>query len=144
LEVGQGFFIPLEAPNTMDTLVFSIHRQIMQYKLANSEVELNEDGDEVLENVTIRSRLRNTDGSFKLGPDGLPKISVASVLRNKLIGPSFMARAVLKGDRIVEGTQEEIDAENKAIAKAKAENKEVPINESTQAVADGVLVIRVD
>jgi hypothetical protein len=117
LEVGQAFFVPLEAPNTMDTLVFGVHRQVMQYKLVNSEIELNEDGDEVLENVTIRSRLRNTDGSFKLGPDGLPKISASSISRHKLIGPSFMVKPVLKDDQIAE---------------------------ETKAEADGVLVIRVD
>jgi hypothetical protein len=144
LAVGQGFFVPLEYPNTMDTLVYSVHRQVMQYKLANSEVELNEDGDEVLENVTVLTKARNPDGSFKLGPDGQPKIGGGSVTRHKLIGPSFMVKAVRKGDRIVAGTPEEIDTENKAIDQARADHKEVPINENTQAVADGVLVIRVD
>lgn len=117
LAVGQGFFVPLEHPNTMDILSYNIHRQVSQFKLQNSQAELNEDGDDVLENVTIRSRIRNKDGSFALDGSGNPKLSASSVSRPKLIGPSFIVKHVLKDDLVAENTKSE---------------------------ADGVLVIRVD
>lgn len=118
LTIGQAFFIPLEPNYTIDKLVFDANKQAYRFRIQNSSIEKNEDGDEILENITIRSRLRNLDGSFKLDGDGNPKLSATAVSRPRLIGPKFIVKSVIGGDAIGEND-------------AKAE-------------ADGVLVIRVD
>ena len=107
LEVGQGFFIPLEDDNTIDKLYTATNKQANQFRLQNSEVEKNDEGDEILENFTVRARLRNPDGSFVLDGQGEPKLSVSSGLRQKLIGPSFAVRAIVKDDEIAENTKAE-------------------------------------
>jgi hypothetical protein len=117
LAVGQGFHIPLEAGNTMDKLTYATHRQVNDFCFRNSEVELNEDGDEVLENITIRARVRNRDGSFVLDGNGLPKLTASSVSRPRLIGPRFTVVSVYRDNEIAE---------------------------NVKAEADGVLVIRLD
>lgn len=117
LAVGQGFFIPLEPDTTLEKLSAAAHRQADQFRRENSEVERNDEGDEVLENFTINARVRNRDGTLKLDPDGNAKLAVSSGLRPKLIGPIFAVKTVRKDDEIAE---------------------------DTKAEADGVLVIRLD
>ncbi len=109
LEVGQGFFVPLEAPNTIDKLLVAVHKQVSLFRIQNSEVEKNDEGDEVLENFTVNAKLRNADGSYKLDGDGKPKLSVSSGLRPKLIGPMFVVRAVAKEDQLSENDKAEAD-----------------------------------
>jgi len=117
LEVGQGFFVPLESNVTMDKLVHSTNKQANMFSVQNSNIERNEEGDEILENLTVRARLRNPDGSFQVDSGGQPKLTSTALTRPKLIGPRFMVRAV---------------------------NKDDEVSENNKAEADGVLVIRVD
>jgi hypothetical protein len=109
LEIGQGFFVPLENDSTMDKLMTATNKQANIYRTENSEVEKNDEGDDVLENFTVNARKRKPDGSFELDGDGQPKLTVSSGLRPKLIGPMFMVKAVHKDDEISENNKSEVD-----------------------------------
>lgn len=109
LAVGQGLFIPVEPNNTLEKLAVAIHRQVDQFRHENSQIERNEDGDEVFENVTIRGKVRHRDGTVKLDPDGNPKLTANSTIRPKLIGPSFAVKAVRKDDEISKDAKSEAD-----------------------------------
>jgi hypothetical protein len=109
LNVGQGLFIPLESNNTIDKLMTAIHRQVDLFRNQYSEIERNEEGDQIYENVTIRARKRKPDGSFELDGEGVPKLTASSVLRPKLIGPMFRIRAIKKDDEFAKGTKSDSD-----------------------------------
>lgn len=117
ISIGQGFFVPLGDGDTLDKLVVAMSKQVNQYRIQNSQIETNDEGDNVLETITIDAKQRNPDGSFKLDGEGVPKVSIATVMRPKLIGPMFMIKAVHKDDNM----GDEVSAES-----------------------DGVLVIRLD
>lgn len=109
LQIGQGFFVSIEDDNTVAKLVVAMSKQVNQYCVQNSQVEKNEEGDDILETLTINTRLRNPDGSFKLDGEGVPKVSIATVLRPRLIGPKFMVRAVYKDAEIADDVKSEKD-----------------------------------
>jgi hypothetical protein len=109
VEIGQGFFVPLETGNTMDQLVVSTSKAANDYRLQNSEVERNNEGDEVWEDVTVKARKRKPDGTFELDGDGVPKLTVSSGLRPRLIGPMFMVKPVHKDDELSENNKSEAD-----------------------------------
>lgn len=109
LAVGQGVFIPVELNNTLEKLTAAIHRQVNQFRRENSQIEKNDNGDEVLENVTINAKVRHRDGTIKLDPDGNEKLVATSGLRPKLIGPSFAVKSVRADDKIGENTKAEAD-----------------------------------
>jgi hypothetical protein len=105
---GQGFFIPLEANNTMDKLVLATHKQVTQFRTQNSEVEKNDEGDDILESFTVNVKVRNPDGSIVMDGDS-PKLTVSSGLRPKLIGPNFAVRVIHKDDEIGKNIKAEGD-----------------------------------
>lgn len=108
LAIGQGMFIPLEEGDTLEKLSVAIHRQVSQFRKENSQAEVNDDGDEILENVTINAKARNTDGTVKL-VDGNPKLIASHIVRPKLIGPNFAVKSVKADDEIGETIKAEID-----------------------------------
>src|ERR1700761_4644866 len=69
LEVDEGVFVPTEPGKTTDKLVESMHKAIYQHRYLHSEVERDEDGDEILEMLCIKTRQRNEDGTIQLHPD---------------------------------------------------------------------------
>lgn len=105
---GQGFFIPLEPNNTMDKLVWATHKQVQQFRVQNSEIEKNDEGDDILENFTVNVKVRNPDGSIQMDGDN-PKLTVSSGLRPKLIGPNFAVRVIRKDDEIGENIKADGD-----------------------------------
>lgn len=108
LELNQGMFIPVEENSTIDALMAKVFKQVDQYRKQNSEVERDEDGDDVMEDVCINKKQRNDDGTVKLDGD-TPRMTVKSGFRPKLIGPNFAVKAVVKGDKI--GDDDEADAD---------------------------------
>lgn len=108
LEVGQGMFIPVEEKNTTDALMSKIYSQVNQYRKQASEVERDENGDDVMEDVCINQKKRNDDGTVQLDGDK-PRLTVKSGFRPKLIGPSFTVKAVVKGDQLAENNEAEGD-----------------------------------
>lgn len=108
MEFGQGMFIPVEKHSTIDKLMAKIHKQVDQYRKQNSEVERDEDGDDVMEDVAINKKQRNEDGTVKLDGD-VPRLGIKSGFRPKLIGPNFAVKSVVKGDKLSDGEEAEAD-----------------------------------
>jgi hypothetical protein len=119
LDIGMGMFVPVEQGSTTDALMSKLYKQVDQFKKQYSEQEVDENGDTVMEDVTINIKLRNEDGTVKLD-GGTPRLSIKSGFRPKLIGPNFAVKAVVKGDKIGWGGDDDYD----------------------EAEADGALVIR--
>lgn len=108
LELNQGMFIPVEENSTTDALMTKLHKQVDQYRKQNSEVERDEDGDDVMEDVAINKKKRNDDGTIQLDGDK-PRLGIKSGFRPKLIGPNFVVKAVVKGDKIGENNEADGD-----------------------------------
>lgn len=97
LEVDEGVFIPTEVGKTTDKLVESMHKAIYRQRYLHSEVERDEDGDEILEMLCIKTRKRNEDGTIQLHPDLTPIEGANFVQRSKLVSArNYMLRAVTK------------------------------------------------
>ncbi len=105
---GQGMFIPVEENKTTDNLMNKLYHQIDQYRKQASEVERDENGDDVMEDVAINQKKRNEDGTVQL--DGsVPRLGIKSGFRPKLIGPTFVVKAVVKGDTLAENNEADGD-----------------------------------
>ena len=114
LTIGQGMFIPVEKGRTTDALMTKLHSQVDKFRKQNSEIERDENGDDVMEDVAINVKKRNDDGTVQL--DGnVPRLTIKSGFRPKLVGPNFVVKSVVKDDEI---------------------------GENNKAVSDGALVIR--
>lgn len=103
LSVGQGVFLPVEPNSTLDKLNDDVHKSILLSRRAGI-VELNQFGDEVHEQVIIKTRKRNPDGTLALD-HGKYIYGADPVTRPKLLcggedNPSFMIRSVLKDEVI--------------------------------------------
>lgn len=99
LDLNQGLFIKVES--TTDALMAKLYKQVDQYRKQNSEIERDENGDDVMEDVAINQKKRNEDGTVQLDGDK-PRLGVKSGFRPKLIGPNFVIKAVVKDDKIGE------------------------------------------
>ncbi len=99
MELNQGFFIP-NAPN--QTTLDNAKALAIQIGIANklfSVIELDENGDEVWEDVYIRTTKRNSDGSVQLDGGGWPIIGHDPIARPNIIyNRRFAARQLVKGD----------------------------------------------
>lgn len=108
LEIGQGMFIPVEQNSTTDKLMSMLYKQVDQYRKQNSEIERDEDGDDVMEDVAINKKKRNEDGTVQLD-GGVPRLGIKSGFRPKLVGPNFVVKAVVKGDKLAEDNEADRD-----------------------------------
>lgn len=110
LDVGQGFFVPLKRMQTTDQLVADMNKQIYYVRQLYSEIERNEDGDEIWDHVTIKERKRNADGTIQLHSDNTP-IEGANFNHEakRTYYRNFIAKAVVKGDEISDGFKVEED-----------------------------------
>lgn len=108
LKHGQGMFIPVEKGKTTDDLMAKLYKMADQFRKQNSDVERDEDGDDVMEDVAINKKQRNDDGTVKLD-GGVPRLGIKSGFRPKLIGPQLIVRAVVKGDKLSDGNEAEGD-----------------------------------
>jgi len=111
LEFGQGMFIPVEKGSTTDALMAKLYKQVDQYRKQNSEIERDENGDDVMQDIAINQKKRNEDGTVQMDGDK-PRIGIKSGFVPKLVGPSFIVKAVVKGDKITSGDDgEEADSD---------------------------------
>jgi hypothetical protein len=108
LTVGQGMLIPIPKGQTTDKFMIHMHKQIDQYRKQNSEVERDDVGDDVMEDVAINQKKRNDDGTIQLDGD-TPRLGIKSGFRPKLIGPTFTVKAVVKGDELAENNEADSD-----------------------------------
>lgn len=116
LELGEAFFIPTQPNNTTDNLLAKLHKSINSAKQKYGEVEVNEEGDEIWEVLTIMTKKRNEDGTIQL-ENNKPITGADFHQRPKYIYTrNFVAKAVTKDQEF---------------------------SDSDKAPADGVVVIRV-
>lgn len=117
LEVGQGFFIPTGENKTTDNLMEKMYTAVFNARTQYAQVARDEHGDEILEQLTIKTRKRNDDGTIQLDGGDVPIPGANFVHKPKLIHyRDFIVKPVAKDD---------------------------PIGKNDKAEADGVLVIRV-
>ena len=111
LEVGQGFFVPVDDKLNQQQLVSNMHSSLAAIRQSHAEIEYDADGDEVWETVVIKSRQRNADGTLKLQADGTPfGESASQVMRPMLINPRrFIVKPVVKDYEVGEGSKAERD-----------------------------------
>lgn len=117
LEPGQGFFVPAKDGQTTDNLIENMYRTIHHVRETFAEVQRDENGDEILDNVTVKTRKKNDDGTFQLTGD------------NEVItGANFthMPRAIYTRNFV-----------------AKPVTKDSKLGDSFNAPEDGIIVIRV-
>lgn len=106
LKAKQGLFVAVET--TTDALMSKLFKQVDQFRKQNSEVERDENGDDVMEDVVINVKKRNEDGTVQLDGDK-PRLDIKSGFRPKLVGPMFAVKAVVKGDKISENDTADSD-----------------------------------
>ena len=109
VEIGQGFFVPVEKGNTTDALMGKLHRDINMFREATSECEKDINGDDVWESVVIQTKKRKDD-VIQLDGAGKPIVGANQTNRPKLIySANFIVRPVVKDDEIAEGQKAETD-----------------------------------
>lgn len=77
-------------------------KQVDQYRKQNSEVERDENGDDIMIDLAINQKKRNEDGTVQLD-GGVPRLGIKSGFTPKLIGPNFVVKTVIKGDKLAVG-----------------------------------------
>lgn len=101
LEAGQGLFIAAGAGYTTDMLVEEARKVVTSIRSRFGVVETDENGDEILEQLTVKTRSRNDDGTVKLDAKGRVIEGANFVQRPKLaFVPAFVVKAVVKDDEI--------------------------------------------
>lgn len=100
MDVDQGIFIPVEKGDTTDNLVARLHKDIDAFRKQTSEVEKDENGDDVRESVVIETKKRKDD-VIQLDGAGKPIVGANQTNRYKLIySANFIVRPVVKGDAL--------------------------------------------
>lgn len=101
MKPGQGFFLPNEPAQTTDQAFDKMHSHIVLANNMYAEVECDENGDEVWEEVVIKSRKRGPDGRVLLESSGNPVLGHDPVVRPKLIrSRRYAVRKIAIGDDI--------------------------------------------
>ncbi len=109
LKIEQAFFVPVKPNQTTDEVLAKILKSIEAAKKRYGEPEVNEDGDRILEVLTIETRKRNEDGSVRLNGDK-PILGADFHQRPKYIySRNFIAKAVIKDQELSEGVKAEGD-----------------------------------
>lgn len=100
LKVGQGVFIPNEENQTTDKALAKTHKIILKLREQYSEIETNEDGDEILDQVIVSIRKRNDDGTIQLENDKPVVGANAQNMPRRIYYRNFIAKAVVKNDEL--------------------------------------------
>lgn len=108
LKLNQGMFIPVEENSTTDALMTKLYKQVDQYRKQASEIDRDENGDDIMIDLAINQKKRNEDGTVQLDGDK-PRLGIKSGFVPKLVGPNFVVKAVVKGDKIGENDRADGD-----------------------------------
>lgn len=109
LKLEQAFFVAVKPNQTTDQVLADILKSIDAAKKRYGEPEVNEDGDRILEVLTIETRKRNEDGTVRLNGDR-PIVGADFHQRPKYIYTrNFIAKPVIAGQKLAEGVEAEGD-----------------------------------
>ena len=100
LKPGQGFFVPATKWESTDFLVEKFNKQINEERTKYAEVEKDENGDEILEVVTIKTRKRNDDGTLQLEGGKVITGANQSHRPKYIYSRNFMVKPIVKDDEI--------------------------------------------
>ncbi len=110
IEIGQGFFVPVQQNSNIDKLIAHLHRAISAFHKQTSVEEKDENGDDVMESVTVLPKKRTPDGIIQLDSAGKPIVGANHTNRPKLVHMAqFAIKAAVKGDDIADGKKAESD-----------------------------------
>lgn len=100
IKPGEGMFIAKEDNRTVDGLLASVRKQVHRMNEMFAEKETNDDGDNILDMVTIERKKRNDDGTIQLD-NGVPRVgATAGHLPRMVRYRQFVVRSVNKGEKI--------------------------------------------
>ncbi len=101
MKPGQGFFVPNEPNQTTAQNAAKVHSHIVAVNDLYSEVETDENGDEVWEEVYVRTAKRNADGTVALDAGGRPIVGHDPISRPNLVySRHYILRQIAKDDMI--------------------------------------------
>lgn len=106
MEIGQGFFVPVQINSNIDKLMAHLYHSVDAFHKQTSVEEKDENGDDVMESVTVLPKKRNQDGTIQLDSAGKPIVGANHTNRPKLIHMAqFVIKSVVKDDELVEDGQ---------------------------------------
>lgn len=106
LKPGQGVFIDKPEGATIDSLIANTRKTVRKLNERYSEKETNENGDNILDMVTIEIKKRNEDGTIQLD-NGVPRVGASSGHLPRMVSyRKFVVRAITKGEKIGSGKME--------------------------------------
>lgn len=109
LELEQGLFIPVEPNTTTDMLLAKINKSIHRAKIRYGVPEVDENGDEILDQVCVKVKKRNEDGTIQLN-NNVPITGATFQQHTKYIySRNFIAKPVMKDQEIGDGVKAESD-----------------------------------
>jgi len=109
LKIEQAFFVPVKPNETTDKVLAKIHKSIDAARNTYGEIEVDENGDHILEVLTIETRKRNEDGTVRLKGDN-PILGASFHQRPKYIYTrNFIAKVVIAGQKLAENVEAEGD-----------------------------------
>lgn len=108
LVIGQGLFVPVEENSTTDALMAKLYKQVDQYRKQASEIDRDENGDDIMIDLAINQKKRNEDGTVQLDGDK-PRLGIKSGFMPKLVGPTFIVKVVVKGDQLAKNNEADHD-----------------------------------
>lgn len=108
LVVGQGMFVLVEENSTTDALMSKLYKQVDQYRKQASEIDRDENGDDIMIDLAINQKKRNEDGTVQLDGDK-PRLGIKSGFTPKLVGPTFIVKTVVKGDQLAKNNEADHD-----------------------------------
>lgn len=110
MNVGQGFFVPVQRNSNIDKLIAHLHRSVDAFHKQTSVKEKDENGDDIMETVTTLPKKRTPDGVIQLDSAGNPIVGANHTNRPKLIHMAqFVIKSAVKGDDIAESRKAESD-----------------------------------
>jgi hypothetical protein len=110
MDIGQAFFVPVEQSSNVDKLIANLHRAINTFHKQTSVAEKDENGDDIMENVTVLPKKRDINGVIQLDSAGNSILGANGIMRPSLIHVAqFVIKPAIKDDEIAEGKKAESD-----------------------------------
>lgn len=109
LEFEEAFFVPTKPNETTDMLLAQFHKSIKAVKEKYGEIEVDDNGDKIMEHLTIETRKRNDDGSIRLNGDEPIKGANFTQRYKYNYTRNFIVKPVYAGQELADGVEAEGD-----------------------------------
>ena len=106
LAVGEALYIPVEPNSTKEKLMTKLYVSVANARKQFSEVEKDENGDEIWDVVIVKTRLKNPDGSYQMDAYGVPMQGASQTSQPRLVfSRHYAITAVAEGDDLGDGNK---------------------------------------